>query len=114
MNIYDAQHGKMALMPHANSEGPDERAHPCSLIWLFFFRRHILQYPLILEADNVGPDQPVRMRRFIMACVVRKLHKCPFRALRINYVQSCLPPGLPHVHYIHTFHVMRKSAFEHE
>ena len=25
---YDAQHGKKALMPYANNEGQDERAHP--------------------------------------------------------------------------------------
>ena len=45
---YDAQHGKKALMPYSNSEGPDEHVHPCSLIWTFSVLRHILQYPLIL------------------------------------------------------------------
>ena len=45
---YDAQHGKKALMPYANSEGPDEHVHPYSLIWTFSVLRHILQYPLIL------------------------------------------------------------------
>ena len=33
---YEAQCGKKVLMPHANSEGPDERVHPCRLIWTFF------------------------------------------------------------------------------
>ena len=72
-------------MSYANSLGPGEHAHPCSLIWTFSVCRHILQYPLILSADNAGPDQPARMRRMIRACVVRKLYKGPFRALRIKY-----------------------------
>ena len=49
--------GKKALKPNANSEGPDERVHPCSLVWTFSVHRHKLQYPLILQADNKGPDQ---------------------------------------------------------
>ena len=32
---YDTQCGKTALMPYANGEGPDERAHPCGLILTF-------------------------------------------------------------------------------
>ena len=40
--------GKKALMPYANSEGPNEHAHPCSLIWTFSVRRRILHYPSIL------------------------------------------------------------------
>ena len=43
-----AQHGKKAFMPYANSEGPEERAHPYCLIWSSFVRRHIIQYPLVL------------------------------------------------------------------
>ena len=34
---YDAQLGKMALMPYVNSQGPDECVHPCSLIWNSLF-----------------------------------------------------------------------------
>ena len=75
-------------MPNANSEGPDERTHSSSLIWTFPVRRHILQYSLILLADNEGPDQPARMRRLIWACTVRKLHKGPFRALRIKCLET--------------------------
>ena len=61
-------------MLFANSDGLDEREHPCSLIWTFPVNRHILQYPFIMLADNVGPDQPpVRMRKLISAFVVRKL-----------------------------------------
>ena len=44
----DVQHEKKALMPLVNSDGPVEHVHPCSLIWTFSVRRHILQYPLIL------------------------------------------------------------------
>ena len=66
------------FMTYANSKSPDERAHPCSLIWLCPW--HILQNPLILKAGNEGPDQPARLRRLIWACVVRKLHKGPFRS----------------------------------
>ena len=40
--------GRGALMPYANIEGPDQHAHPCSLIMVFSVRRHIQQYPLIL------------------------------------------------------------------
>ena len=42
-------------MPYANREGPNELAHPCSLIWIFSVRLTILQYPLILKADIEGP-----------------------------------------------------------
>ena len=35
---FDAQRGERALMPHANSESLDERAHSCSLIRTFFIR----------------------------------------------------------------------------
>ena len=66
-------------MPYANSECPDQRVHPCSLIWTFSVLRYILQYPLILSADNEGSDQPARIRAY----VVRKLHKDHFRALHI-------------------------------
>ena len=78
-----AQDGKMPLceQPYAYSEGPDECAHPCSLIWTFSVHRHILQYPLILLADKVSPDQPARMHSRVRVCVVRKLHKGPFHAL---------------------------------
>ena len=76
-------------MSYANSQGPDERAHSCGLIWTFSVRRHILQYTLIMVADNKGPDQPARMSKLTRACVVRKVHKGPFRALRINCFQIC-------------------------
>ena len=46
--------------------------------------RHILQFLLILLADNEGPDQPAQMRSLIRACVVLKLQTGPFRALRIK------------------------------
>ena len=85
---YDAQDGKKALMPYANSEDPDKFAHPCSLIWTFSVCRHILQYLLILLADNAGPDQPAHSRRLIRTCVVRKLHKGLFHALRILQGQA--------------------------
>ena len=54
------------------------------LIWTFSVHQHILHYPLILEADNEGPDQPVQMHRLIRACIVHKLHKGPFCALCIK------------------------------
>ena len=67
-------------MPYVNSEGPGKRAHPCRLIWAFSVLRHILQYPMILLADNEGLDLPARMHRLIRTCVVRKLYKNPFLA----------------------------------
>ena len=80
--------GKKALTPFANSVGPDERAHPCSLIWTFSVRGHILQYPLILLVGSEGSDQPARMCRLIRACVVSRLPKGSFRALRIAKYRS--------------------------
>ena len=68
-------------MQFADSVGPDQSEHLSSLIWEFSVRLHILQYPLILKADNEGLDQPAHMRRLIRACVVRKLHMGPFRVL---------------------------------
>ena len=53
---YDAQHMKKALTQFTDNIGPDQHAHPCSLFWVFSIHRHILQYPLILYADNEGPD----------------------------------------------------------
>ena len=35
--IVDEQSGKKALMPYANSEGLDERAHPCSFPYISKF-----------------------------------------------------------------------------
>ena len=46
--ISPRKHGKMALMLYANSAGPDQHVHPCSLIWTFSAHPHTLQYPLIL------------------------------------------------------------------
>ena len=37
MKPYDTQRGKRALMSYANSEVPDQRAHPRSMIWTFLF-----------------------------------------------------------------------------
>ena len=65
-------------MPYATSS-VDERAHPWSLIWPFVVRRHILQYPCI-PAVRVTI---ALMRWLIGVCVVGKLLKCLFRALRI-------------------------------
>ena len=78
------QCGKRALMIYANSEAPDKSVHPCSLIWTFSSRWHILQSH-ILYAGNEGPVQPARLRRLIRICVVRKMHKSPFRVLRFMY-----------------------------
>ena len=71
--INGEQHGKNVLMPYANSEGPDERAHPCSLL---------------CSSTNtiVGPIHCFYKRAtkaLIRACVVRRLHKGHFRELRI-------------------------------
>ena len=75
---------KNGLMPHVNSKGPIERIRPYILTWTFTVRRLLLQYLLILQADTEDPDQPAQMRRLIRDCVVRKFHRAPFRALRIN------------------------------
>ena len=45
---YDVHRGKTTIMPYANSEGPDERAHPSSLIFTFSVRWYVLEYPLEL------------------------------------------------------------------
>ena len=87
-------------MQLADNVGPDQHAHTWCLIWTFSVRRHKLQYPLILHADNEGPDQPVFMRRVIRACVVRKLHKGLFCALCIR----------SHTSY-RTFSVLRPNKF---
>ena len=62
-------------MLYANSEGPGECAHPYSLIWTFSVHRHILQYLLILLADNEGPDQPALMPALSVNCI-RVLSVC--------------------------------------
>ena len=43
---FDVKRGKRALMPYANSNSLDERAHPCSLVWTLSVRRHIPHYQL--------------------------------------------------------------------
>ena len=82
---------KKALIAYANREGPDSSAHPYCLVLAVSVRALILQFLLILLADNAGPDQPALMRRLIWACVVRKLHKDPFRSLRIICLLNYLP-----------------------
>ena len=56
-------------MKYANSEDPDEHAHPCNLIWAYSVDI------LIFKADYEGPPQPAQMLlnagRLIWACVVR-------------------------------------------
>ena len=48
----------------------------------------LLQYPLILKAGHEGPDQPAHLCRLIRACMVRKVHKGPFRAFCIICLTS--------------------------
>ena len=93
--------GKKALMSYAKSEGPDKHAHPCSVILAFSVRRHVLQYLLILKADNKGPNQPAHSRRLIWACVVRKLHNGPFLALRIIGENRNRKESLSHMRTTH-------------
>ena len=66
---------KRTLLQFADSIGPDQHAHLCSLIWAY-----TLIYttdPVILLADrNVQADQ---------ACIVCKLYKGPFCTLCIIY-----------------------------
>ena len=48
---------------------------------------------MILEADNEGPDQYVRMHRLIRACVVRKLHRpfsCVVHQIWSEFGASCM------------------------
>ena len=78
-----AQHKEYALMPHANSEGPDQPAHPPSQIRAVCARWHIQQYPWIMWADNESPDQPAQMRRLILAFVARTSHKGVFAGLAL-------------------------------
>ena len=71
----------------------------CSLIWAVSVRLYILQYPLILSADNDGPDQPALMRRLIWACIVRKVHKGHFLVLCIisGFHEKYLPNTLSYL-----------------
>ena len=76
-------------MPYGNSYGPDECARPCvcpSDMDILCSSTYTTIF--ILLADNVDQDQPVRMRRLIMAFAARKLHKGPFLELHINYVNT--------------------------
>ena len=41
-------------MHFADNVGQDQPAHQCSLIWAYSVDQHILQYPLILQADNAS------------------------------------------------------------
>ena len=79
---------KKALMPYANSKCPDERAHLCSLIWTFAFRRHILQYPFILQADNgcSGWYRPSLSANYIRALFVHCTYyiNWPYHSGHIN------------------------------
>ena len=65
------------------SKGAGERAHLCSLIWTFSVHRHILQYPLILQVDNKGPEQPEHSSRLIRAFVACNCIRALFCALYI-------------------------------
>ena len=80
-------------MPFANTEGPDERAPPWSMIWTFSVRQHILQYPLTLYVGSGGSDPSVRMCRLIRAYIVCTIYKKPvlmhFASYDIN--GECIP-----------------------
>ena len=39
--------GKITLLSYATRKDPEEHARPCSLIWTFPVRPHILQYPVL-------------------------------------------------------------------
>ena len=56
-------------MPYVKSKCPDELAHQYNLKWTFSVCRHILQYPLIMYADNEG-----LIGKLIRAGVVCKLY----------------------------------------
>ena len=78
-------------MPYVNGECPNERVHQCCLLWTSSVRRHILQYPLILQAGKERPDQYVNVQADLgLRCP--QLIKGPFRALRI----ICFPPKNSH------------------
>ena len=67
---YDAELTN-ALMHFAVNVGPGHSVHLCSLIWAFSVHLHLLQFPLILYADD-GPDQPAHSA-LIWAYVICKL-----------------------------------------
>ena len=64
--IFDAQRGKKALMPYVNSEGPDECAHPCSLIRTFCVRRHI-QLTLVISTSLISNNRLSRSENLVPA-----------------------------------------------
>ena len=66
--IWD-RHGKTCLWAYTDSEGPDQSAHPHSLIKPFTFRlqSHLVLYN-ITEYNNV-PDQTIYFRLLIMICL---------------------------------------------
>ena len=48
LNSFNAQHMTRALMPLANTDGPNRSALPCRVIRLFSVLLYLLQYPMIL------------------------------------------------------------------
>ena len=103
--------GKKVLMSHADSDGPDKRAHLCSLIWTYSVHWHILKYLLLLLADNKGPDQPAWKHMLIRTCVVCKciralfMHSTSYADVSKSVGQVANVANLdqmPHSHYVNT------------
>ena len=69
--LNDADHGKKALMPYANSKRRSACASVQSALSIFS----------LTAVGNEGPDQPAQMCRLIWACNIHRLHKGPFRVL---------------------------------
>ena len=74
---------KRALMSYANSKGPDQHVHTCSLIWAFCNCWQCTGTTVSIDSvsGQWRPDEPARMRRLIWACIVHRLHNGAFSSV---------------------------------
>ena len=87
--IIDAQLGKKALLSFVNREGPDERAHPRSLIRAF----SVVLYHDIHWFCKRATEALISLRicaGWSGPTLSAKLHKGHFYALRINIYKICV------------------------
>ena len=77
---YRPRHAKTCLREYADREGPDQPAHPCSLIRVFAFRLHKLWTLQYVQMHSNCPNETFRIRWMNMNMCISKTTFCLARS----------------------------------
>ena len=80
-HIWAAQ-AKTCILAYADSEGPDQTAHPRSLIWAFAVRKHNPWMLKNVSMETKYPDETLRIRRIMRILSFCACSKPLFRLTR--------------------------------